>query len=246
MTPTNNSLIENKTNINTAKSLIAANLENIFKNVNDTGILSNELKHKLAELRYESVTKPVIYIGAGTCGLGAGAGKTLKATEAFLFEQKIDAEIVEVGCIGLCAYEPMLDIQMPGKTRLSFSKVSEKITAKLLEAVFNNELPEKNVFGQFRSENLQPWKDVPFYDELAFFKNQTRWVLANCGLIDPTQIDQYISRSGFSGLKKAVSTMTPLEICDTVEESGLRGRGGGGFPAGKKWKFAHGMTPDQK
>jgi NADH:ubiquinone oxidoreductase subunit F (NADH-binding) len=87
---------------------------------------------------------------------------------------------------------------------------------------------------------------VPFLDEHPFFAPQTRWVLANCGLIDPAQIDEYIAHGGYQALAKTMRQYTPEQVCDLVEASGLRGRGGGGFPTGKKWKFARGAESDRK
>ena len=85
---------------------------------------------------------------------------------------------------------------------------------------------------------LTPWDDVLYLDEHPFFAPQTRWVLANCGLIDPAEIDEYIARGGYGALWNVLKAKTPDEICEMVEASGLRGRGGGGFPTGTKWKFA--------
>ena len=87
---------------------------------------------------------------------------------------------------------------------------------------------------------------MPLLDEHPFFAPQTRWVLANCGIIDPTNIDEYIARGGYRALADALTRMTPEQVCDVVEASGLRGRGGGGFPTGKKWKFARASEADQK
>ena len=82
--------------------------------------------------RREAPAKPVIYVGTGTCGLGAGAGKTLAAIRAWAEEGAVEADIIEVGCIGLCVEEPLVDIQLPGRPRLSFSRVTEKKVAPLV------------------------------------------------------------------------------------------------------------------
>ena len=87
--------------------------------------LDSKDENSLKILRGEKTDKSVIYIGAGTCGLGAGANKTKQAAINFLSQNNIDAEIVETGCIGLCAYEPILDVHIPGFNRISFSHVSE-------------------------------------------------------------------------------------------------------------------------
>ena len=197
-------------------------------------------------LRREQVNRTTFYVGAGTCGLGAGAQKTLDALRAYIDEQKLDADVVEVGCIGLCSAEPLVDVQLPGRTRVSFQHVTAKKVVPLAELVLQGKLPPDGAVVQFRQEGLEPWDGVRFYDEHPFFKPQTRWVLANCGHVDPCRIDEYLARGGYNALAKVLRTATPAEVCDEVERAGLRGRGGGGFPTGKKWKFALGTTSDQK
>ncbi len=197
-------------------------------------------------LRRERVEKPVVFVGAGTCGLAAGAAKTLEAIRKYLGEHAIEADIVEVGCIGLCAAEPMVDIQLPGKTRVSFKFVTEEKVVGLLDHVFEGTLPADTALAQFRGENLEPWAGVPYLDEHPFFAPQTRWVLAECGVLDPSSFDEYVAWGGYRALTKAVRGMTRAELCDMVEASGLRGRGGGGFPTGKKWKFALATESDQR
>lgn len=201
----------------------------------------------LAELRRENPAKPVIFIGTGTCGLGAGARKTLDAIMEFLKGQKVDADIVEVGCIGLCSMEPIVDIQLPGRTRVSFSHVTADNAAGLLKSVMvKMTIPEDMLIGQFRSESLKPWDNVKYLDEHPFLSKQKRIVLNSAGILDPHSIDEYIAWGGYSAITSALNTKTPDEICSIIEASGLRGRGGGGFPTGKKWRFALQTKASQK
>ena len=110
----------------------------------------------LASLRRDTVAKPVIFVGAGTCGLGAGAGKTLTAVREFLAQNKIDADVVEVGCNGMCSDEPIMDIQVPGRARVSFSTVTADKAPKVLEAVLlQNRIPTELVLGQYRTASAQ-------------------------------------------------------------------------------------------
>jgi NADH:ubiquinone oxidoreductase subunit F (NADH-binding)/Pyruvate/2-oxoacid:ferredoxin oxidoreductase delta subunit/(2Fe-2S) ferredoxin len=197
-------------------------------------------------LRREELTKPAIFVGTGTCGLGAGARATVGAIKSFMKQFNFDADLVEVGCIGLCSAEPIVEIQMPGRNRIAFQGVTEDVAHGILVAVLAGTIPDKQVLYQHRSDNLEPWVDVPFMDEHPFFAPQTRWVLKNCGIIDPGSIDEYIAHGGYEALAKLLKTMSPDEVCDMVERSGLRGRGGGGFPTGKKWKFARSKQSDQK
>jgi NADH:ubiquinone oxidoreductase subunit F (NADH-binding)/(2Fe-2S) ferredoxin len=218
----------------------------------------------MAALRREVLVRPAVFIGTGTCGLGAGAGKTLQAVRAWLAAKDIQADVVEVGCIGLCSVEPILDVQMPGKARISFQQVSADKVEALLEAVMvAGQAPADAVLGQFRPAkppegdrhrigeqhaDLEPvpWAGVGFLDEHPFFAPQTRWVLANCGIIDPSRIEEYIARGGYRAFADAIRSTTPPELCGVVEASGLRGRGGGGFPTGRKWRFALAVPAEQK
>lgn len=201
---------------------------------------------ELARLRREDVERPVFYIGTGTCGLGAGAGKTLDVLKDFLRERDMDAEVIEVGCIGLCAMEPMLDIQLPGKPRLSFCKVTASNVRHLIETVMQGGVPESNFVGQYRQKGVESLKGHNFIDEYPFFAPQTRWVLANCGKINPGSIIDYIAFGGYRALAKTIGKKSQLEVCEEVLASGLKGRGGAGFLTGLKWKFAQKEEASQK
>lgn len=182
--------------------------------------------------------RPQIFIGTGTCGLGAGAARTLRAVRAWLHEHAVEADLIEVGCIGICSLEPLLDVQLPGRNRVSFHSVAEDRVAPLLDAVFAGSVPAGALLGQFRDSGADAWPDLPFLDEHPFFAPQTRWVLANCGVSDPASIEEYLARGGYRALARVVREQTPEEVVKTVESSGLRGRGGGGFVTGRKWGFA--------
>ncbi|MDD5765061.1 MAG: NADH-quinone oxidoreductase subunit NuoF [Candidatus Marinimicrobia bacterium] len=201
----------------------------------------------LSKIRRESVDKPVIFIGMGTCGLGAGAGKTRAKIDEYLKSNQIQADIVEVGCIGLCVDEPIVEIQLPGRNRIAYRKITEDKVETLLDSLLKQQVAlAKNQICQHRSEKLTPWENVTFFDEHPFFAPQTRWVLANCGIIDPDNIDEYIAHGGYRALIKTLRNFTPAEVCDLMEQSGLRGRGGAGFLTGKKWKFALAEKSEQK
>ena len=186
---------------------------------------------------------PVIYVGAASCGKAAGAVQLIAQTERFLKENKVSAEIVQVGCIGPCYLEPLVDVQMPGEPRVSFNNVTPKsLTPILQSALVEGQLLTRGAIGQFGRNS---YKGIPGFFELPMLKPQVRVVLRNCGLIDPDQIDHYLAVDGYLGLMNALQA-TPEEVIGTVRQSGLRGRGGAGFPTFKKWTFCRGAPGEQK
>lgn len=203
-------------------------------------------QESLKLINRNKVEKPVIYVGAGTCGLGAGASKTIKAVNSWLKNNKKEAEVIEVGCVGICMKEPLMDVQLPGRTRLGFGEVTGDKVDGILDKVFSGTIPQEQLLGQFMNEESSSWKDVPEFFKSDFFKAQTRRVLANCGEINPAHIEEYMARGGYRGLANTLKAKTPSEACSIVEASGLRGRGGGGFPTGKKWRFALEAPGDKK
>jgi NADH:ubiquinone oxidoreductase subunit F (NADH-binding)/Pyruvate/2-oxoacid:ferredoxin oxidoreductase delta subunit len=221
-------------------------IEKVLKNSTKTE-MEPLVAEQLQLLRKDKNTKPIVYIGAGTCGLGAGAGETMKQVGVFLKEKGIDADIIPVGCIGLCSSEPLMDIKLPGRKRISFEKVSGDKVAGILESIFSDNLPKHPLLGQFDSQQHEKgWDNVPAIENHRFFKPQVRIVLENCGLINPVSIEEYIAREGYKAYLNTLKVFSRFEMCDFIEKSGLRGRGGGGFPTGKKWKFALGTEAEQR
>ena len=207
---------------------------------------TEDYAEKAAAVRREGIARAVVYIGAGTCGLAAGAAKTIEAAKRYIKENKLEADILEVGCIGYCAAEPLLDVQLPGQARVSFQRATGEVVPGLLDSVFRDQAPNKDyVLGQFE-DGGKKWPKLPMLNEHPFFSKQLRFVLKHVGIVDPNSIQEHIARGGYGAFLKVIHTMTPAQACDAVEASGLRGRGGGGFPTGKKWKIALSSDADQK
>ncbi|MDY0109881.1 MAG: NADH-ubiquinone oxidoreductase-F iron-sulfur binding region domain-containing protein [Candidatus Krumholzibacteria bacterium] len=204
------------------------------------------LEDRLATLRRESVACPTIFVGTGTCGLGAGAAKTVAAIKDYLAAAGVAGEVVEVGCVGICSEEPIMDVQLPGRARLSYGKVDADKVESILSAVLAGRPPVDECLGQLAIPGGKAWNGLPWLAEHPFLAPQVRLVLKNSGIIDPTSIDEYIAWGGYSALANIVGQKTPAEVCDEVLASGLRGRGGGGFPTGRKWKFALAERAPQK
>ncbi len=213
-------------------------------NVSEPSAALNDLKDRLLLRRHE---KPVILIGMGTCGLANGAQKVFEAVKAFLEEHHIAAEIIPTGCIGYCSREVILDIKLPQRPRISYGQVQPQDVPMLLEATLQkNEVITDKLLGVFHEQGMNGWGDLPDISQLSFFRKQKKYVLENCGIIDPESIDQYLARGGYRALSKVLHTMTPIKVIQEVMDAGLRGRGGGGFPTGKKWELAHKEKSEQK
>jgi NADH-quinone oxidoreductase subunit F len=189
-----------------------------------------------------------ITVGMGTCGLAAGARDTLAAIETELARRNLRAALGQVGCVGMCSYEPMVELQAKGRPRLNYGGVTAENVPEIFAAYFDGApLRESVVVGEAISTRAQVdgqmLHSLSFVapeskEKIPFHQKQLRVVLSNCGLIDPESIDDYLALDGYNALEKALTGMSPEAVIEEVTQSGLRGRGGGGFPAGVKWGLA--------
>jgi len=187
--------------------------------------------------------EPIVYIGAASCGRAAGALELKEAAKAFLADNKKSARVIEVGCIGPCYLEPLVDIKMPGQPRVSYNNVNAKTLQMILKSHFVNGEPHKKLaLGHFGTDDLD---GIPRFWDLPMLKPQVRIVLRNCGLIDPEEIDQYLAVDGYQGFMKALKS-TAEDVIATVRQAGLRGRGGAGFPTFRKWTVCRESPGEQK
>ncbi len=203
----------------------------------------NKIKELNNRLTYKTHDLPVIFIGMGTCGLASGADKVKTSIENELNKLNIIAEIIPTGCIGYCAKEPIVDIKLPNKERISYCEVTPKDVASLLETTLVKKLVyEKKLLGSFgnAADGIKKINDVPF------FKFQQKVVLENCGIINPNSIDEYIAAGGFKALDKALRIMSSEQVIQEIKDAGLRGRGGAGFSTGVKWEMANKKVADKK
>lgn len=226
------------------KNITQRLIEGVVKNVD--GDYDVSLKTDIDRLLRRTLDKPVIYVGTGTCGIAAGADKTLKAVHEYLDKNQLDARVIEVGCVGLCSAEPLLDFQQPGKARLSFRDMTADKVASVLDECFHNQVSGYQVLGQIRNEKHELWEGIPVINDLPFFKKQKRILLYDCGEIAPSSLDEYLARGGYRAFVKTILNYPPDDVCDMVEESGLRGRGGGGYLTAAKWKKTRSTGGDQK
>jgi len=208
--------------------------------------LSADEQESLAYLNRERLFRPLVMVNSSISGIVAGAKETWEAIEQYVVDRSIDIDLYESGSIGLSSEEPVISVQMPGRTRLFFVRVSADKVPSLLDDLFHQMIPETMVIGQLRRDGQEPWSDVYFLDEIPFFKKQNRIVMEACGVIDPFSIGEYVARGGYKAFLKTIRSFTFSEVCNLVSESGLRGRSGGGFPTGLKWKVAFETPSDQK
>ncbi len=192
----------------------------------------------------EEATAPC-FVGAGTCGRANGALHVIAKTKAYLEAHSLPVSVVEVGCIGFCQREVFVDLQNGDGLRLSYCDLGPDTVDEFLEAVFEKQdLRNRFLYGRYGE--APGFDDIPLVEDTPFFSRQTRVVLDNCGLVDPTSLDSALAAGGFAAATRALTTMTREEVCDFVTESGLRGRGGAGFPTGQKWKVALNTVAPQK
>ena len=187
--------------------------------------------------------RPRILVGMGTCGRAAGAGEVAEAIRVYLAREGASACLHEVGCLGLCYAEPLVELGRPGAPRVLYGNVTAENVLELLhDYLREGSLRPDLALAVMGDESLD---GVPAFAEHPMLAGQVRIALRNCGRIDPENIDHYIARSGYAGLARALE-MPPETVIEEVKKSGLRGRGGAGFPTGRKWEFCRRARSDQK
>ena len=154
-----------------------------------------------------------------------------------------EVKIVQTGCFGLCEHGPIMIIYPEGTfySRVTPDDVPEIVSEHLLKG----RIVERLAYTDTGDEEVKKAADVSLSDTV-FYKKQNRVALRNCGVINPEDIDEYIAMDGYFALNKVLTEMTPDDVINTISASGLRGRGGGGFPTGRKWSFAKASVSDKK
>jgi NADH-quinone oxidoreductase subunit F len=176
-----------------------------------------------------------IKVGLGTCGISAGGTQVFDKLHKYLVHNNLNIELVETGCMGMCYEEVLVEI-VDNDDKYLYSKV----TPEKVSRIFNEHILE--------DRPVKEWiiKSNGFSQVESFLKNQKRIVLRNCGEINPSSIDDYIQFKGYEAIQKVLNSYTPAQVIDEIIKSGLRGRGGGGFLTGMKWKLTAQEESDKK
>lgn len=183
-----------------------------------------------------------VLVCGGTGCTSSGSGEIIKALQTEIEKQGLSKEVcvVQTGCHGLCALGPIMIIY-PEASFYSMVKVED-----IPEIVEEHLLKGRIVKRLLYKETITDAGDVKCLSDTDFYKKQHRIALRNCGVINPENIEEYIGTGGYEALGRVVTSMTPDDVIQIITDSGLRGRGGGGFPTGIKWKLAKGNDADQK
>ncbi len=206
-----------------------------FEEIKEQAILQWKIMQQSEKIR--------ILIGMGTCGRAAGAEDILDALDQELAKKNIQVDIIPVGCIGLCYAEPLIEVIKPGKPSVLYGNLNTELMSEIIADYLIADNPRPDLAIGTRGDGTLD--SIPKLFDLPVLKPQVRISLRNCGNIDPENINHYIANGGYEGLAKAV-TMKPQEVIDEIKKSGLRGRGGAGFPTGIKWQFCHDTPGDIK
>lgn len=178
-----------------------------------------------------------ILVGLGTCGMAAGARETYAALRAGTGRLGGRCTVGKTGCVGMCYREPLVELRDDDGTRWQYGQITpDKVERLLAEHVGKREPIEEWLV----------WTSEGQGKEQAFLDGQQRIVLANCGLIDPEHLEEYLEVGGYQALRSVLARNDPDGLINTIIESGLRGRGGAGFPTGMKWRFTRQAPGKQK
>ena len=187
---------------------------------------------------------PWIRVGAALCGKAAGCDDVIDALRSSLEGRGIAGQVSEVGCLGLCFAEPLVDVKLPGGPRVFYGNVTSETADEIVNAhLVQGSPPVRLALGTL---GPCPIAGIPDLSQHPMKARETRIALRNAGDIDPGDIYHYIANGGYRALEKSLTRLTPQEMLEQVNLSGLRGRGGAAFPAGTKWNFLAGSNAPEK
>jgi NADH-quinone oxidoreductase subunit F len=200
-----------------------------------------QAEQEWATLQQTDRTK--VMVGTATCGRSAGALAVVDAFKQQAEESGHAIELIEVGCVGLCYAEPLVVVEKPGRPGICYDSVDTKKAGLIFSNYILDDDPMLDkALGKLGEGELA---DLPDLFGLPVLQHQVRRALKNCGFLDPTRVEHYVANGGYEGLQNTLD-IRPQQVIDTIKESGLRGRGGAGFPTWRKWQFCRDAESDQK
>ncbi|KAF0198932.1 MAG: NADH-quinone oxidoreductase subunit F [Bacteroidetes bacterium] len=178
-----------------------------------------------------------VIVGLGSCGIAAGAGKTYEKIKALKEAENLGFELKKTSCVGMCYREPLVEIIDETGTYL-YGEIDEIRAVEIIDKHIGQQSPVKEYVVS---------SDLFKTPENEFLDDQVKIVLRNCGRMDPESIEEYEAREGYAAIRKITGEkISNTEVIQKILDSGIRGRGGGGFPTGLKWKFASNNAADEK
>ena len=197
---------------------------------------------------------PRIAVGMGTCGQGNGAEEVYDALNEAIHLSGVDVMLAGVGCFGSCFQEPLVSVRLPGFPLVVLSRVETSDADRILEAVSTGSMPADLAYCKIEEWDHitahlkygQGYTDIPSWNTIPFFKGQKKIVLRNCGIINPSDIEEYIAVGGYQALYKVLIDRRPEPVIEQIKAARLRGRGGAGFLTGNKWDFLAKAKADTK
>jgi len=197
-----------------------------------------------------------ISVGSGSCGMAAGAEAVFNSFKKEIKKKKLDIPVTKTGCLGFCGEEPLVNLFKPGFPLVVFNRVTPHAAKDIVHQLAKGTIPKEKAFFKIEKfENfMEPGglrfgsnlKNIPHFYNIPFYQKQKKVVLRDSGLIDPENIEEFIAVGGYSSLLKVLRDISPEGVIKIVKESGLRGRGGAGFPTGMKWEIARNNPSDTK
>src|SRR5271157_4841643 len=219
--------------------------------IQDIGAFNTAREAGLAKLMPAT---PRLTVGMGTCGRGNGAEEVFHALKEAIHRSGVDVMLAGVGCFGSCFQEPLVSIRLPGNPLVVLHRVQVNDAARILEGVSTGIMPADLVYCKIEEWDHitahlkygQGYPDIPSWNTIPFFKGQKKIVLRNCGLINPSDIEEYIAVGGYQALYKVLIDGRTDPVIEQIKASRLRGRGGAGFLTGNKWDFLAKAKADTK
>ncbi len=205
----------------------------------------DSLREEYTKAYRAAAGRPRVVVGMGTCGIAAGADKVMDAVKAEAAALGLNVDICFTSCIGSCYKEPTVEIALPGRAAVVYGDVTPEAVPALLAEHLVNQKPYADLVLMQIPGDGEEYPGIPAMDASTYYVKQVRTVTSRLGRINPESIGEYIATGGYEGLEKGLG-MDRQAVIDEIKKSGLRGRGGAGFPTGMKWQFVHDAPGDKK